>query len=151
MGFLGWYLHSAFSRLTPRVFLSNSASCTASGSGQVTAVPRRASRKVLGGFVLFSTTCGCLLLFKIATGWWNDHPKTIEPELPMYRTLLTPTVQDKSTSAANILYCTNTLKCAVLKTTGAQTFAAVKITLWKPARFWCLVSSAWFLFFCTFL
>jgi len=41
--------------------------------------------------------------------------KIIQLELPMYRTFLTPTSQDKSTTAANILYCTNMLQCAVLK------------------------------------
>lgn len=52
--------------------------------------------------------------------------KNTQPELPMYRTLLTPTVQDRSTSTANILYCTNTLKCAVLKNNRSTNICCYK-------------------------
>lgn len=53
-------------------------------------------------------------------GRWLIVLKIIQPELAMYRTFLTPTSQDKkSTTAANILYCTNTLKRAVLKNNGS--------------------------------
>lgn len=52
--------------------------------------------------------------------------KKTEPDLPMYRTLLTPTAQDKSTNTANILYCTNTLKCAVLKNNRSTNICCYK-------------------------
>lgn len=61
--------------------------------------------------------------------------KIIQPQLPPYRTFLTTTSQDKRMTAANILYCTNMLKRAVLKNNGSTKTYCCKNNLLEISLF----------------
>lgn len=83
-------------------------------------MPHPASRKILGGLLPLSAACGSPLC---SSKWPLAHEMIIlritQQELARYRTFLTATSQDKSMSAANMLYCTNTRKRAVPKNNGS--------------------------------
>lgn len=122
-----------FRRPIPTAFPSNCASYTASGSGWDPAVPHWASRKILGGFVLFSATCGHPLLFKMVTGWWNDPPQKNRARITHVQDTFNIhcTRQEYKHSKHSVLHCTNTLKCAVLKNNGSTNICCYKK---KPSR-----------------